>query len=88
MRFVEGPRGGKLLRRLVTQAAVWTLRVIVDPPVFDDFLGLREAGEPVLVQAFLSEPAIRRFEKTGRAVREWVAARNQFAILYPERFNK
>ena len=32
--------------------------------------------------------AIRRFEKTGRCVREWVAARNQFAILYPERFNR
>ena len=32
--------------------------------------------------------AIRSFEKTGRAVREWVAARNQFAILYPERFSK
>jgi transposase-like protein len=31
--------------------------------------------------------AVRSFEKTGRAVREWVAARNQFAILYPERFN-
>ena len=32
--------------------------------------------------------AIRKFEKTGRCVREWVAARNQFAILYPERLNK
>ena len=32
--------------------------------------------------------AIRRFEKSGRCVREWVAARNQFAILYSERFNK
>jgi transposase-like protein len=32
--------------------------------------------------------AIRRFEKAGRCVREWVAARNQFAILYPERFNR
>jgi len=32
--------------------------------------------------------AIRNFEKKGRCVREWVAARNQFAILYPERFNK
>ncbi len=32
--------------------------------------------------------AIRKFEKTGRCVREWVAARNQFAILYPERFNR
>jgi transposase-like protein len=32
--------------------------------------------------------AIRNFETAGRCVREWVAARNQFAILYPERFNK
>ena len=44
--------------------------------------------------------AIRSFEKAGRVVREWplsdasiacreqYAARNQFAILYPERFNK
>ena len=32
--------------------------------------------------------AIRNFEKAGRCVREWVAARNQFAVLYPERFNK
>jgi predicted pyridoxine 5'-phosphate oxidase superfamily flavin-nucleotide-binding protein len=32
--------------------------------------------------------AIRKFEKTGRCVRGWVAARNQFAILYPERFNR
>lgn len=31
---------------------------------------------------------IRSFEKAGRCVREWIAARNQFAILYPERFNK
>jgi transposase-like protein len=32
--------------------------------------------------------AIRKFEKTGRCVRGWVAARNQFAFLYPERFNR
>lgn len=32
--------------------------------------------------------AIRKFEKTGRSVRDGVAARNQFAILYPERFNR
>ena len=32
--------------------------------------------------------AIRNFEKTGRSVRQWVDARNQFAILYSERFNK
>jgi len=28
--------------------------------------------------------AIRSFESKGRCVREWVAARNQFAILYSE----
>jgi putative transposase len=32
--------------------------------------------------------AIRSFEKVGRCVREWVDARNQFAILYTERFNR
>ena len=31
--------------------------------------------------------AIRNFEKGGRNVREWYAARNQFAIMFDERFN-
>jgi putative transposase len=31
--------------------------------------------------------AIRNFEKDGRNVREWFAARNQFAIMLEERFN-
>ncbi|WP_290892460.1 hypothetical protein [Hoeflea sp.] len=31
--------------------------------------------------------AIRNFEKGGRTVREWFAARNQFAIMFEERFN-
>ena len=31
--------------------------------------------------------AIRNFEKGGRNVREWFAARNQFAIIFEERFN-
>ena len=31
--------------------------------------------------------AIRNFEKDGRNVREWFAARNQFAIMFEERFN-
>lgn len=32
--------------------------------------------------------AIRSFDKAGRCVRKWGAARNQFDILCPERFNK
>ncbi len=31
--------------------------------------------------------AIRNFEEGGRNVREWFAARNQFAIMFGERFN-
>jgi transposase-like protein len=31
--------------------------------------------------------AIRNFEKGGRAVREWVAARNQLAIMFAGRFH-
>ena len=31
--------------------------------------------------------ANRNFEKGGRNVREWYAARNQFAIMFEERFN-
>jgi transposase-like protein len=31
--------------------------------------------------------AIRNFEIGGRNVREWFAARNQFAIMFDERFN-
>lgn len=31
--------------------------------------------------------AIRNFEKGGRNVREWCAPRNQFAIMFDERFN-
>ena len=31
--------------------------------------------------------AIRKFEKDGRNVREWFAARNQFAMMFGERFD-
>lgn len=31
--------------------------------------------------------AIRNFEKDGRNVREWFAARDQFAIMFGERFD-
>jgi len=32
--------------------------------------------------------SISDFEKTGGVVREWVAAKNQFAILRSKRFNR
>jgi putative transposase len=48
------------------------------------------ALEPMYPIVFLDalRVKIRNFEKAGRCVRDWVAARNQFAILYPERFNR
>ena len=39
-----------------------TLCVIVDPPFFDDFSGLTNAGEPVLVQAFLAVSSVETFD--------------------------
>jgi hypothetical protein len=43
---------------LIFQAAVRALRVVVDPPRCDDFSGLTDAGEPVLVQAFFAIPPV------------------------------
>ena len=36
--------------------------VVVDPPVFDDLARFCDTGEPVLVQAFLSETPIETFD--------------------------
>ena len=47
--------------------------------------GYRKAARDV--GAKLIYLAIRNFEKGGRNVREWFAARNQFAIMFGERFN-
>ena len=62
MRLVEGALGGELFRGLILQAAVRALRVVIDPPVFDDLAGLADAGEPVLVQAFLSISPVEAFD--------------------------
>jgi transposase-like protein len=58
---------------------------IVHPPLVHVNMHCRAMDEAATKLIYL---AIRKFEKAGRCVREWVAARNQFAILYPERFNK
>lgn len=38
------------------------LCVVVDPPFLDDFSGLTDAGEPVLVQAFLAISSVETFD--------------------------
>ena len=35
----------------------------------------------------LIDLAIRNYEKDGRNVRQWLAARNQFAIIFGDRFD-
>ena len=62
LRFVEGPRSCELLRGLILQAAVRALCVVIDPPVLDDFAGFTDAGEPMLVQAFLLVPSVEAFD--------------------------
>jgi hypothetical protein len=39
---------------------VWPLLVAVPPPLLHPLLGIRHRQEPVLVQAFLPEPAVER----------------------------
>ena len=68
--FFEGARGCELLRGLIFQAAVRSLRIVVDPPVFDDLAGFADAGEPMLVQALLSVAAI---ETLDVGVLRWLA---------------
>ena len=47
---------------MILQAAVRALGIVIDPPIFDDLAGLSDAGEPMLVQAFLSVPAIETLD--------------------------
>ena len=48
---------------------------------------LSEAANWSKIPDHLSFLAIRNFEKGGRTVREWVAARNQLAIMFAGRFD-
>lgn len=62
MRLVEGPRHREFLRGVILQAAVRALCVVVDPPFLDDFTGFTDAGEPMLVQAFLTVSPVEAFD--------------------------
>ena len=52
---------------------MWSLGVVVDPPCFDDLARLRQAGEQVLVEAFVPQPTIEGLDK---AVLGWLAGRD------------
>jgi len=53
------------------------------------FKGRTLQGAYLKLAYFCSAPVAGFYTAVdSRVVREWVAARNQFAILYSERFNK
>jgi hypothetical protein len=61
---VRGQSPRKILQwRLVTQAAVGPLFVVVAPPSLDLFLSILQAQKSVLIQAFLPETAVERFDE-------------------------
>ena len=54
---------GQVFRRgQVLERAVWAALVVGLSPPLDDLLGVGERGEPMLVQAFLAQPAIEGFD--------------------------
>jgi hypothetical protein len=48
-------------RRQVCQRAMWPLLVVILPPFFDFPLCIVKAGEPVGIQAFISQPPVKAF---------------------------
>ena len=42
---------------------MWPNGVVVVPPVLDYGVGLKKAGEPVLVQALVAETSVERFNE-------------------------
>ena len=48
-------------RRAVAQSTVWSFRVVVFPPFFDQDLGLAQAVKDLAVQELVSEPCVEAF---------------------------
>lgn len=40
------------------EARVWSFGIVVDPPRFDDPAGFDQAREQMLVEAFITQPAV------------------------------
>jgi len=62
------------LRRRIAESAVWPLFVVIPPPGLNLVPGIIQADEPVLIRAFLPEPAVEgldisvvgRLPRTGK----------------------
>lgn len=53
---------------------MWSNRIVVDPPLFDERTGIRQADEPVLAQALISELAVETFDMP---ILGWFARRRE-----------
>ena len=66
-RFFGGPDhltlSNKLIRRQVAERAVRAALIIVEPPGFNDVLGLGERAELVHVQTLVSQASVKRFNE-------------------------
>ena len=42
---------------------MWSVGIVIDSPIFDGPPGVCEAGEPVSVQSFITEPAVEALDE-------------------------
>ena len=64
--MAEAAGRGVLANRVGCEAAVGRVRpdeIVVEPPALDDGAGLGEAGEDLLVQALVAEPAVEALDE-------------------------
>jgi hypothetical protein len=54
-------RCGEFLGRGIAERRMGPAAVVVEPPGLDDLAGIGEIEEPVLVEAFIAEPAVEAF---------------------------
>ncbi len=53
-----GPCSGELVGAEPAVRTVWTVHVVVDPPVLDQHLGFEQGVEAVAVEELVTEPAV------------------------------
>ena len=58
----DGPCRGELGWCQIAVGGVWSVRVVVDPPVLDQYTRFEEAVEPPQVQKFVAELTVERFD--------------------------
>lgn len=69
--------GGALGRRAVAETAVGALLVVIPTPFGDQLPSVVQAGEPVIVEAFIPEAAVEAFDE---GVLGGLAGLNQFEL--------